>query len=67
MNKLSDNDRSFLQLLMRSPDLGDGWRQSSEVVWPLVAKFSKQELVELDNDNKRVRLTPDGDVLVRYL
>ena len=67
MKNLSDNDLSFLKLLMRSPDLGDGWRKSSERVWPLVTGFSKQELVELDHDNKRVRLTPDGEVLTRYI
>jgi hypothetical protein len=64
---ITDNNRSFLKLLLRSPDIGDGWRQVSDVVWPLVSGFDKKELLELNEDEKRVRLSPDGLVVANYL
>ena len=64
---LTDNNRSFLKLLLRSPDVGDGWRNVSEVVWPLVTGFDKEKLIETDSENKRVRLTPEGLIVVEYL
>lgn len=64
---ISDNSRSFLKLLLRSPDRGDGWRAVSEGVWPLVTGFKEQELLELDTDAKRVRLSPSGQTVAEYL
>lgn len=64
---ITDNNRSFLKLLLRSPDIGDGWRKVSDVVWPLVEQFDKPELLEKDTDGRRVKLSPDGETVVAYL
>jgi hypothetical protein len=64
---LSAKEKGFLRLIQRSPDIGDGWRQVSDALWALVAFFGKQELIETDCENKRVRLSHDGAIVVRYL
>jgi hypothetical protein len=64
---ITDNNRSFLKLLLRSPDIGDGWRKVSDVVWTLVDQFDKPELLEKDSEGKRVRLSPNGQVVADYL
>lgn len=64
--KFTDKDRSFLKLLLRSPDIGDGWRKVSSVVWPLVLEFPHPELIRLRNGCE-VRLSKSGLVLVDYL
>lgn len=63
---LSDNSRSFLKLLLRSSDLGEGWRQVSTGVWPLVEQFEEKELLELNEIEKKVRLSPLGETVVNY-
>lgn len=66
---MRDRDKSFLQLLMRLPDTGDGWRQVSEILWPLVARFSAPELLECDRQTQggRVRLSENGLLVTKYL
>lgn len=65
MNQITPNEKVFLQLLLRSPDRGEGWRTVSDVLWPLVQDFSKPEFVEVGD--KRVRLTPTGLTICDYL
>lgn len=45
---LSTGAKSFLRLVQRSKDIGDGWRQVSAVLWPLVIGFENKELIEVD-------------------
>ncbi len=64
--KLSQQQIDFMRLLRRSPDIGDGWRQSGAMLWPLVQKFANPELTELDTEKMRVRLTEKGETLLRF-
>jgi hypothetical protein len=63
---ITDQDKHFLRLVARSPDRGDGWRTVSETCWPLVEQVGTKELIEVDKDNMRVRLTSDGEAVVLY-
>jgi len=63
---ITKKDREILLLLMRSRDSGDGWRNVSKACWPLVESFDEKKLLEIDSDNHRVRLSPDGNVIVQY-
>jgi hypothetical protein len=67
--RLTDREKGFLSLILRSPDQGDGWRNVSAVVWPLVAEFKRQELIEIQycGDDRHVRLTPEGNTVAKYL
>jgi len=66
---LSESQMSVLSLVGRSHDLGDGWRQCSDSVWPWVSKEAScvPDLLELDTEGRRVRFTPDGVVVHRWL
>lgn len=64
--KIQPKDMSFLKLLMRSPDVGDGWRNVSAVVWPLVAGFKHPELIRMRNGNQ-VKLSDRGLTVVEYI
>lgn len=60
-------DRDFLRLLERSKDHGDGWRRVSKTCWTLVEAFKTTELLEMDKENMRVRLTPAGIIVVKFV
>ncbi|OAN76672.1 hypothetical protein A8B82_14835 [Sulfitobacter sp. EhC04] len=66
VSKLTENEIILLKLIERSPDIGDGWRQVSGSLWPLIAKQSHPDLTELDAANKRIRFTPEGQTVMRY-
>lgn len=66
-DKLSPSAKSFIALLQRSPDIGAGWRQVSALVWQLVENFDHPELLEIDPETLRVRLSPRGLVVTAYL
>lgn len=62
--------KAFLQLICRSPDIGDGWRTVSRVIMPLVEKYADQTLIEWtknDDGTGRVRLTEKGGIVLPYL
>lgn len=76
MSKLTDSEETFLRLVLRSKDAYDGWRNVSQVVWPLVLKFqdTRPELVDVkpfdmatDKLAGRVRLTERGRIVAEYL
>ena len=67
MNKLSGQDKSFMSLILRSPNRGDGWRTVSDTCWPLVVMFTAKDLIEVDEENKRVRLSPEGETIAMYM
>lgn len=62
---------AFVRLLQRSVDLGDGWRGVSNMLRKLVTAKSAlaPELFELRETEAglQVRLSPDGNVVARYL
>ena len=64
---LSDQDRNFIRLVLRSRDVGEGWRKVSPTLWKLVELFKHDELLERDKDGLRVRLTQKGNVVAEYL
>ncbi|AGH07440.1 hypothetical protein SUFG_00073 [Sulfitobacter phage phiCB2047-B] len=66
-NNLSKNEITMLKLIERSKDIGDGWRQASDQLWPHVVKEANKNLTELDHHLKRVRFNYDGNVVMKYL
>jgi hypothetical protein len=67
--KLTDNQAIFIKLLLKSPDRGDGWRSVSTVMWKHTKEKAAEtpDLLELDDDGMRVRLTDKGQVIAEYL
>ena len=69
--KIDDAGKSFIRLLLRSPDKGDGWRSVS----PTLAKLaetraeSHPELFErrFDETTMFIRLSERGQILADYL
>ena len=56
------------KLINRSPDVGDGWRQSGPSLWTnLILKVKHDDLMELDHDNMLVKLTNEGSILLQYI
>jgi hypothetical protein len=69
MCKLTDQEKGFLHLILRSPHDGTGWRNVSNAVWPLVEKFTRPELIEAVQTDfgGRLRLTAAGETVATYL
>lgn len=67
MTELSQQDKNFLALILRSPNIGDGWRQVSKTLWPLVDMFGRQELIEINKDELRIRLSETGKIVIDYI
>lgn len=65
--KLTEQSKSLIRLILRSPDIGDGWRQCSSSVYQLIENFPHQELIEADANNLRVRLSERGQIVQEYL
>ena len=57
---LSAAYRSFIALLVRSPDIGDGWRKVSPMLMGLVEEMSGHHPDLFELAPSAVRLTPDG-------
>jgi hypothetical protein len=64
---ITDQQKNILRLIGRSTDLENGWRQVSNMLWPLVMEHAHPELTELDRESKRIRFTPEGITVLRYL
>lgn len=70
MKKLDDKHKPFIKLILRSPDVGDGWRNVSSVLRKTVlagiAEFPElyetRELAGL-----QVRLSERGNIVKDYL
>jgi hypothetical protein len=64
---ITDNQKTMLRLIERSADTGDGWRLVSNPLWKHVLDQSHPDLTEIDHENKRVRFTPEGITVMKYL
>jgi hypothetical protein len=69
MPKLSDQQRSTIKLILRSPDRGEGWRSVSSVLWPMIREGLPADLAELrpEGDAGFIRLTARGQAVADYL
>lgn len=65
--KLTDSQGTFIRLLQRSPDRGEGWRSVSQTLWKIVEGFGAPDLLEVDAANRRCRLTDKGLAVAEYL
>jgi hypothetical protein len=59
-------DTSLLKLIQRSADIGDGWRQVNDLLWPSVLEYKDQDLIDLDHENKCVRVSAEGLIVLKY-
>lgn len=62
--------RTLIRLIQRSPDAGDGWRAVSAVLWQLVDRFERKELIEAvknEDGTGVIRLSERGAILADYL
>ena len=52
-----DEQKSFRDLLQRSKNIGDGWRQVSEALWPFALEQVAKQPGQFDVDEqlKRIR------------
>ena len=67
MAKITKKQMILLRLIERSPDAGDGWRHVSDGLWRHVEEQRHKKLTEIDKNLKRIRFTPDGLVVMKYL
>ncbi len=61
--QLTSGDRHILKLIDRDKK-PDGWTTCSEVVWNGIVTKMPPQLVELDADNMRVRLSNEGENII---
>lgn len=65
---LSHKVQDTLKLILRSPDRGDGWRTVSLACWKaFIVGFENPELIEIDDELHRVRLSKEGYTVTQYL
>ena len=64
---ITKQNKELVRLIERSPDIGDGWRQCTEAIWPLVVERAPSELVELDPALFRIRFSERGLIVKDYL
>jgi hypothetical protein len=67
MEKLTQMATDGLKLILRSPDVGDGWRDVAPPLRKNMPIWLKSAEGLYEFDGKRIRLTPDGLVVARYL
>lgn len=69
--KLSVQQTNFIQLILRSPDRGDGWRHVSGFLTPMAEKQATEnpELFETRQDGAAfmLRLSDRGLILADYI
>lgn len=67
--RLTNSQENFLRLILRSPDIGEGWRRFSKQVWPLIENFGRKEMLEVDGTKEggKIRLSERGLVVCDYI
>ena len=64
---LSEKEISIIQLIKRSQDTGDGWRNCNPALFDQLILNMTDELVEKDYNKKRVRFTEEGLVVIKWI
>lgn len=64
--KLSKIQKDGINLLIRSKDIGDGWRQCAPNIFRLLADAMSAELVERNEELQRMRLTQAGEAVAKW-
>ena len=69
IKKLSDTDKSLLQLYARSERDADGWANCSKPIYTWLSTFVRTDLVELEpiGEVGRMRLTSLGNDLLNAM
>lgn len=69
--KVTKQKKSVLELIVRSADVGDGFRKVGVALVPLMLDLAAEipELLEIRNDdvNTFVRLTEKGKTVLKYI
>jgi len=65
--KLTNEQRKVLQLVLRSPDRGEGWRTCSQAAFDNLVMPMPDELFEKDAEQRRVRLTEKGNAIAEWM
>lgn len=67
MHKLTQQAKDTIKLIQRSPNVGDGWRNVSEPLRKHITTWlqSAEDLFEFDGE--RIRLSPEGQTVAKYL
>ncbi len=67
MPSLSQSQKSAIQLIVRTRDAGDGWRQCTQNTYSMIANSLPSDLLERDDEKKMVRLTSEGLVVAKWI
>lgn len=67
MNKLTQQQKDCINLILRSQDLGEGWRQCSPKIFEIIIQTLPEELLERKEQNQQVRLTTEGQTVSKWL
>lgn len=64
--KLSTVQKDAINLIVRSKDSGEGWRQCAPRIYAVLVKSVPRELVETDDQSLRLRLTAEGEAVAKW-
>lgn len=69
MNKLTDEQKNVINLMLRSKHDSEGWYKVSDVVWSVISRSIPEDLIEVKNENhaKFIRFTEKGKIVVEYM
>lgn len=65
--KISHLQKDVINLILRSRDIGDGWRQCTPKIYIMMVDILPKELIEKDDIKKQLRLTPEGKVVAKWM
>ena len=65
--RLTQEQKATLDLIMRSPDRGEGWRTCASILFEKLIVPMPDELVEKDMEQRKCRLTEQGKTLVAWM
>ena len=67
MQKITQQAKDTLNLIARSPDIGEGWRAVSVPLRPNIPTWLKSAERLYEFDGERIRFTDEGLTVMRYL
>lgn len=65
--KLTQQQYDTLRLIERSPDIGDGWRQSAPEIFKQLLLPMPRELVDVRVTDRMVKLTDEAEAILAWL